>query len=86
MFGGESLFNIHQPDRLEGTERASAQQVEFNKAALSLADSLGEELRKVALNRLLKVRRTAPPCSQHNLVVLRGVEALACRVWKGSAD
>ena len=30
-------------------------QVEFNKAALSLADSLGEELKKVALNRLLKV-------------------------------
>lgn len=31
-------------------------QVEFNKAALSLADSLGEDLKKVALNRLLKVR------------------------------
>lgn len=32
-------------------------QVEFNKAALSLAESLGEELKKVALNRLLKVRK-----------------------------
>jgi len=30
-------------------------QVEFNKAALSLADSLGEDLKKLALNRLLKV-------------------------------
>ena len=30
-------------------------QVEFNKAALSLADSLGGDLKKVALNRLLKV-------------------------------
>lgn len=31
-------------------------QVEFNKAALSLSDSIAADQKKAALNRLLKVR------------------------------
>lgn len=34
-------------------------QVEFNKAALSLAETIPSEQRKVALNRLLKVSSTS---------------------------
>lgn len=51
-------------------------EVEFNKAALSLADSLGEDLKKVALNRLLK----------DNVALIAVLEALDPPLQEGSVN
>ncbi len=45
-------------------------QVEFNKAALSLSDSIPAEQKKAALNRLLKVGALINALSSHYLCII----------------
>ncbi len=44
-------------------------EVEFNKAALSLAENIGPEQKKPALSRLLKVRTGCPICGRADALV-----------------